>query len=423
LTELAPGVGALELIPGNPDELGRLAARLSVFGEGMSEAATTLADVEAVGWTGPAADAFQGLVGDQPAKYRAAGSSFEQAVSAIRSYAAVLRHAQADAGRAVAMFEAATRESEQWQRERTAHDADVRSARAAGDPPPSGPAPPATNPAAAGLAASHTLLADARASVRAQGQIAATALAAAAEAAPSEPGLLDRTIGGIGDFVGGIGEELSAAWSATGAALSDAAGFIVDGFERYGASVLKIVAGALVVAVGVQVVIVGVGMAGAGVVLDATGVGAVVGVPLNLGGVAVAGGGVILIIGGGALLMQGMSDLGDDINESRGSEESSSGSDAAQETQEKVDDILQDAKQGKVKDSDQRIKDGGNDAAARDFDELADGLPVDSYPNGARVVYRPDGTTVTYYPQSSGGVPTVRIDRPGNPVPIKVRYP
>jgi hypothetical protein len=420
LTELAPGVGALDLIPGNPEELGRHAARLSVFGEGMSEAGTKLADVDAAGWTGPAADAFQGLVGEQPAKYRTAGTSFEQAVSAIRAYAAVLRHAQADAGRAVQMFEDASRQSEQWQRSRASHEAAVRSAQEAGDPPPSGPAPPSSDPAAHDLAASRNLLSDARSAVRAQGQIAASALASAADAAPDEPGLLSRAVGGIGDFVGGIGHGLSAAFHATAGALEDAGAWVVDGFERYGTSLLEIAGGALAIVAGAELLMIAAGMEVVGVTADATGVGAVVGVPLNLGGLAVGGAGIVLIVGGGALLMQGASDLGDDINEARS--EPSAEEQARDETQGKVDDVLKDSTQGKVKDSDQRIKEGGDEAAGRDFDELADGLPVDQYPNGARVVNRPDGTRVTYYPKSSGGFPTVRIDRPGGGPPIKIRY-
>jgi hypothetical protein len=423
LTDLAPGVGALDLIPGDPDELGRLAARLSVFGEGMSDAGTTLADVEAVGWTGPAADAFQGLVGEQPAKYRTAGTSFEHAASAIRAYAAVLRHAQSDAGRAVTMYESASAESARWQRSRTAHDNAVTTAEAAGDPPPSGPAPPASDPAAADLAASQNLLSDARSSVRAQGQIAASALSSAADAAPDEPGLFDRAVGGIGDFVGGIGDGLSAAWNATGGALEDAAAFVVDGFERFGSSLLEVAGGALIIIAGAELLVLAAGMEVVGVAADATGVGAVVGVPLNVGGLAVGGAGIVLILGGGALLMEGASDLGDDINESSGDGGASAEDQARDETQGKVDDVLEGAKQGKVRDSDQRIKEGGNDAAGRDFDDLADGLPVDQYPNGARVVNRPDGTRVTYYPESSGGSPTVRIDRPGGGPPIKIRYP
>jgi len=418
--ELGIGVGARELVPGDPEELGRLAARLAVFGGGMSEAGGKLANVHAAGWTGPASDAFAGLVGEQPAKYRTAGSSFEHAVSAIRAYAAVLRHAQSDAGRAVAMFEQASRESERWQHARTTHERAVRSAQATGDRPPDGPAPPASDPAGSDLAASHRLLSDARSAVRAQGQIAAAALSSAAEAAPHEPGLLDSMIGGIGDVFDDVGDGLSAAWTATTGFLDDAAGWVKDGLERYGTDVLQIAAGGLLVVAGVELLVLAAGMEVVGVTADATGVGAIVGVPLNLGGIAVAGGGILLITGGGALLMAGASNLADDANES--GSDSGSTADPAKETQEKVDDVVKDAKQGPNKKSDQRYKDGGDTQAHKDFDHLTEGAKVEDKGGGVRVGTRPDGTKVTYYPKSSGGHPTVRIDTPGGKNPIKIRY-
>ena len=204
--ELAAGATARDLVPGDPDELDRLAARLSVFASGMSDAADKLGNVEAAGWTGPAAQAFSTLVGEEPRKYRAAGSSFGEAVSALHAYTGVLRCAQADAGRAVTLVESADRESQHWRGQRAAHDADVRAARADGGPPPDGPGPPASDPGGADRAAAQRLLGDAREQVRAQGRVMAAALSAAADDAPEKPGLLDRVVDGVGDFFGGVWE-------------------------------------------------------------------------------------------------------------------------------------------------------------------------------------------------------------------------
>jgi len=204
--ELAAGATARDLVPGDPDELDRLAARLSVFASGMTDAADKLGDVEAAGWTGPAAQAFSTLAGEQPKRYRAAGSSFGEAISALHAYTGVLRRAQADAGRALTLVESADRESERWRGQRAAHDADVRAARADGGPPPDGPAPPASDPGGADRAAAQRLLGDAREQVRAQGRVMAAALSAAAGEAPEKPGLLDRVIDGVGDFFGGVWE-------------------------------------------------------------------------------------------------------------------------------------------------------------------------------------------------------------------------
>jgi hypothetical protein len=206
--ELAAGIAARDLVPGDPDEVDRLAAKLSVFATGMNDAAHMLSDVQAANWTGPAAEAFSALVGDQPDKYRKAGVSFAEAVTALHAYTAVLRRAQADAGRAVTQFERASRESERWQTQRTAYESDVRSAAANGAPAPADPAPPASDPAAADLDGSRQLLAGAREEVRAQGRLTAEKLIAAAEDAPDKPGLLDHVIGGAGDFFGGVWEGI-----------------------------------------------------------------------------------------------------------------------------------------------------------------------------------------------------------------------
>jgi hypothetical protein len=78
--ERAVGVAARDLVPGDPEELDRLAARLDVFAGGMT--ASKLGDVHAAGWVGPASDALGGLVGEQPKKYNKAGSALRHAVSA-----------------------------------------------------------------------------------------------------------------------------------------------------------------------------------------------------------------------------------------------------------------------------------------------------------------------------------------------------
>jgi hypothetical protein len=347
MAELAAGVRALDLVPGDPDELDRLAARLDVFAGGMGDAANKLTDVHAAGWTGPAADAFGGLVGEQPAKYHKAGSAFGQAVGAIHGYTAVLRRAQADAGRAVTQFTDASAQSQSWQRAHSAHEAQVRSAKAVGDPPPPGPAPPASDPAASDLAASRQLLADARSAVQAQGRVAAAALVAATDGAPEKPGLMHRMMGGIGDFVGGAGHALSSVWHATEGVLEDVGGFLKDVWDDFGPDLLEIAAGALMMVAGGMVITIGLGMEGGGLILDATGVGAIAGVPINVAGVAVIAGGLVIIGGGGVMMMKGGSDLGDDI---RSSDSDSGSSGASKEDpaarQQRLDDLSKDPDKG-----------------------------------------------------------------------------
>lgn len=238
MADLAPGVGGRELVAGDPDELDRLATRLSELADGMLQAAAALTDVEVAGWRGLAADAFSALVGDQPATYRRAGSAFADAAAAISAFAAVLRRAQEDAARAAATFEDATRSSADWHRAHAVHDAEVRSAQAAGRPVPNDPPPPAVDPGAAERALSQQLLGDARSAVRAQGHVAASALSAAAALAPKEPGLLDSIVSGARDLVEGAEHGLEAVFKATSAVLEDAGGWIVDRFEQIADGVL-----------------------------------------------------------------------------------------------------------------------------------------------------------------------------------------
>jgi hypothetical protein len=204
MAELGPGVTARDLVSGDPDELDRLAARLGVFGGGMTDAAGKLSSLDATGWRGPAADAFRGLLHDQPKKFNTAGSAFGEAVTALHAYTAVLRRAQADAGRAVTQYEGASQASQTWQSQRTAHANAVRTAHDAGEPPPAGPAPSSVDPGGADRAASQQLLSSARDAVHAQARTLASALEAAGDGAPHKPGLLHRVMHGIGDFFGGV---------------------------------------------------------------------------------------------------------------------------------------------------------------------------------------------------------------------------
>jgi Phage tail lysozyme len=243
-SELTLGATGRDLIQGDPDELDRLAARLAVLADGMGESGRKLADVHAAGWTGPAADTFRGLTGEQPAKHHLAAAAFQDAVAAIRGYASVLRQAQADAGGAASQFTEASARSQAWQRTHTSHEAIVRAAAAAGRPAPVGPAPPPHDPAAADLVASHRLVADARAAVHAQGRAAAAALAVAADGAPDRPALLASLPTSVGDLISGTQRILTPVWHATGAALEDVDGWLKS-WEDFAHDLLKVAVAAL----------------------------------------------------------------------------------------------------------------------------------------------------------------------------------
>lgn len=95
---------------------------------------------------------------------------------------------------------------------------------------------------------------------------------------------------------------------------------------------------------------------------------------------------------------------------------------AEEETERRIDDVLDD----KTKDHDTmgntHIYDGegGYEAAEEDFNKLNEG-EVTEYANGTKVGHLPDGTTINVRPQSSDGRPTLEIQGSGQHK-IKIRY-
>jgi uncharacterized protein YukE len=186
---LAVGQSARALVPGKPDDLERLAARCGVLARGLDSAATRLRAVDAGEWTGEAGNAFRGVVDQEPDRYRAAAEAFAATGAAVRSYAAVLADAQAQAARAVATFEQAEMATAGWRRRVTAYDEAirVRAERPAAVQAPDPVRPPHHDPGSDGRAAAARLLDDARERVRLAGDAAARRISAAWSDAPREP--------------------------------------------------------------------------------------------------------------------------------------------------------------------------------------------------------------------------------------------
>ena len=159
-SDLAVGARPLDLVPGNPDELDRLAARLSTFAVGMADAAYELGSIRAGEWRGPAGDAFRTLISDQPRNYDDAADAFSRAAAAISRYAHAVREAQADAGIAISLHEQAHRDTEAWKEEWDRHHAEVEAATASGIAP-SSPRPADADPGAGDRARAQRRLEDA----------------------------------------------------------------------------------------------------------------------------------------------------------------------------------------------------------------------------------------------------------------------
>jgi Putative T7SS secretion signal domain len=111
MIEIRPGQTAAELVPGEPDEVERLAARLSRFAAGAGDASVRLRGLDSAHWSGAAAELFREAVGPMPQQLSRAGSAFTLAARALAGYARTLRDAQASAAQAIRLVEQSTPDS------------------------------------------------------------------------------------------------------------------------------------------------------------------------------------------------------------------------------------------------------------------------------------------------------------------------
>ncbi len=149
---VTPGADPAELVPGDPDDVELVAARLTRVASSASDAAGRLRTLDADVWTGAAAELYRGAVGDVPDRLTRAAEAFGAAAQALRDYARALRDARSVATSAVRMVERSTPET-----------------------------------AAADQQSADALLARATADVDAAGRLAAERLARARADAPTPP--------------------------------------------------------------------------------------------------------------------------------------------------------------------------------------------------------------------------------------------
>ena len=93
------GLGLVQ-VPGDPFLLRALAAQLGSLAEQLDEVRSGLSGLESVKWEGEAAQAFKGVMHQQPVRYAEAAESLTMAAGAITAYSAVLEDAQLLAARA-----------------------------------------------------------------------------------------------------------------------------------------------------------------------------------------------------------------------------------------------------------------------------------------------------------------------------------
>lgn len=243
----------LELVPGNPAEISEVAGKLYNYGTLLTEAGNGLQrlDTES-GWQGAAADAFRAKFRGQPDAWLEAGSCFTSAARALDDYVPVLSWAQREATDAITQWHAGNKHSAQ------------------------------------------EILSNAVSKVSDAAGTAAHIIGKARDQAPQKPG-----------FWSDVGGVLESAWHGVENVGADA----LNGLASFGNAMIDhpgdtgtMLGGALLAGAGA------IGDAG-GAVLDATGIGAVIGVPANVVSTAAIGAGATMMAAsGGDLLGHAASD-------------------------------------------------------------------------------------------------------------------
>lgn len=273
---MAAGLGETSdpraLVPGSPDTLTTTAQSLLAYGDVLVEAGEGLAKIDTEnGWSGAAADAFRDRFHGQPSRWVEAGDNFHAAANALYDYIATLRAAQQRAGEAISRYargDAATATA------KNAHDQRVNEARAQGDSADI----PFDDPGEADRSAARATLDTARGNVSSAGHTAAALVKKATESAPARPGFWSK----VGDFLGDVGDGLV-----------DGGKTVVNDLASFGNAMIQHPGDSAAMLGGMLLTGVSAGGEGLGVALDATGIGAVAGVPLN----AVSAAGIVTGVG------------------------------------------------------------------------------------------------------------------------------
>lgn len=273
LTELA---GA-ELIPGDPAAVAELATHLEQWSGLFADGARDLTRIDLV-WTGAAADAFRAVYPRHVDAWKGASQAFGRAASAMDGYAKELAAAQERAARAAASARAGIAQT----RERLAANPLTAVAQ------PDAVVESLSDPLC--LAASADV-AQARQAVEQAGDVAADTLDQAVQAAPDAPSWWD-TATAVAEANAAVGRGLAAGM--LDQVHDDVIVPLVNGVADVGQAVKgnpvadgQIIGGLLLGSVGS-------GLMGGGTALDVTGIGAFLGVPAQVAGVAVvrAGAGI-----------------------------------------------------------------------------------------------------------------------------------
>lgn len=286
--ELGTTTDPKALVPGYPDAVAETAAAMKSYGDNLHEAGNGLKRIDSSeGWEGEAADQFRAAFDGEPTKWLEAGDCFHQAAQALARYSGILAWAQEQAQEAIALWNEGEAETSYAKKQ---HDRAVSQAEQQA-PPGSGPVNiPFQDPGEAKRQQARALLDRARDQLRTAGEQAADVVGRARDKAPERSWL-----------------------EQAGEAIGHAAGAAVNAVASFGNAALNHPEMVLGVVGGAALTTVSAAGETAGVVLDATGAGAVAGVPLG----AVSTAGIATGVGmmGVAMAGLGAEAAGDDSTE------------------------------------------------------------------------------------------------------------
>lgn len=243
------------LVPGDPTAVRANVAALKARLDHVEKAGDGLVNIDTGAWTGPAADDFRDKFSYEPNKWYLAADSLATAADALNTYAYVLEWAQQQAADAIRLWDEAQAET---RRAKQNHQ------QAAAQAPPEHPIGPFVDTGVVGRQNATDTPNAAREQVNRAGDVAACFLDQEAESAPKKSSWLDK----VGSF------------------LETAGAHVVNGLASFGNAMMHHPGETASLAGGLLLTEVSTLGEGTGVVLDATGIGAIGGVPLNIASAA-----------------------------------------------------------------------------------------------------------------------------------------
>ena len=232
------------LVAGDPDAIAVNAVALRERADDAGAAGDGLRSINTGAWTGPAAERFHAKFSYEPGRWFTAADAMQAGAASLDDYVATLRWAQGQAAEAIRLWNSGQAMTQQALKQ---YESVSQTA-------------PLQDPGEAVRAAAQSMLTNARNQVRSAARAASSTLRDKASLAPEKSSWLDE----VGEF------------------LHDTGGHIVNGVASFGNAMLHNPGSVALAAAGVGLAAVSAGGEGLGLALDATGVGAIAGVPLNV---------------------------------------------------------------------------------------------------------------------------------------------